>query len=122
LQSGFLIAPTAIPAAPALVPGTPAPVPPGVTQPGDTPGEQPPAPTPPGGTPVSPGPAKQHLVELAFSADRNQLFTAWHALANLADLAGKVDVTVRATSAAGFDKAKLQNGVLEPLKETKLIE
>ena len=44
------------------------------------------------------------------------------AIANLADLAGKVNVTVRADSAAGFDKAKLQNGVLEPLRESDLIK
>jgi hypothetical protein len=61
-------------------------------------------------------------VEIAFSADRNQLYTAWNALANLADLAGKVSVTVKAESANGFDKTKLQNGVLEPLREADLIE
>lgn len=41
---------------------------------------------------------------------------------HLADLAGKVSVTVRADSAEGFDKGKLQNGVLEPLRESDLIE
>jgi hypothetical protein len=61
-------------------------------------------------------------VEINFSADRNQLFSAWNAIANLADLAGKVSVTVRADSAEGFDKGKLQNGVLEPLRESDLIE
>lgn len=44
------------------------------------------------------------------------------AFANLADLAGKVSVTVRADSAEGFDKGKLQNGVLEPLRESDLIK
>jgi len=66
--------------------------------------------------------AAQNSVEINFSADRNQLFSAWNAIANLADLAGKVNVTVRADSAAGFDKAKLQNGVLEPLRESDLIK
>jgi hypothetical protein len=61
-------------------------------------------------------------VELTFDADRNQLFTAWNAMANLADLAGKVKVTIRAESEKGFDKSKLQNGVLEPLREADLIE
>lgn len=71
----------------------------------------------PGGiTPVEP---KQ--LELSFTADRNQLFKAWNALANLADMAGKVTVTVRAESAHGFDRSKLQNGVLEPLREADLI-
>jgi len=59
---------------------------------------------------------------LAFTADRNQLFTAWNALANLADLAGKVSVSIRAESEKGFDRTKLQNGVIEPLKEADLIE
>jgi hypothetical protein len=60
-------------------------------------------------------------VDLSFSADRNQLFSAWNAIANLADMAGKVTVTVHADSSQGFDKGKLQNGVLEPLKEADLI-
>ena len=62
------------------------------------------------------------VVELTFDADRNQLFTAWNAIANLADLAGKVRVTIRAESETGFDKGKLQNGVMEPLREADLIE
>ena len=66
--------------------------------------------------------AAQKSVEINFSADRNQLFSAWNAIANLADLAGKVTVTVRADSAEGFDKNKLQNGVLEPLRESDLIK
>jgi hypothetical protein len=37
-------------------------------------------------------------------------------------LAGTINVTVRASSEAGFDEGKLENGVLEPLRETKLIE
>lgn len=64
----------------------------------------------------------QKSVEINFSADKTQLYTAWNANANLADLAGKVNVTVRADSAEGFDKNKLQNGVLEPLRESDLIE
>ena len=54
------------------------------------------------GTPSSGAPKS---VEITFSADRNQLFSAGNAIANLADLAGKVNVTVRADSAEGFDKA-----------------
>jgi hypothetical protein len=71
---------------------------------------------------ASSGSSAQTAVEINFSADRNQLFSAWNAIANLADLAGKVSVTVRADSARGFDKGKLQNGVLEPLRESDLIE
>jgi hypothetical protein len=36
-------------------------------------------------------------------------------------MAGKIDVTVRAESEKGFDKSKLENGVLEPLREQDLI-
>ena len=43
-------------------------------------------------------------------------------MANLADMSGKVAVSVRAESEQGFDKSKLQNGVLEPLKEADLIQ
>ncbi len=71
---------------------------------------------------ASGGAAAQKSVEINFSADRTQLFSAWNAIANLADLAGKVTVTVRADSAEGFDKNKLQNGVLEPLRESDLIK
>jgi hypothetical protein len=67
-------------------------------------------------------PAPEKPVELTFTADRNQLFTAWNAIANLADMAGTVQVTIRAESEKGFDKSKLQNGVLEPLREADLIE
>jgi hypothetical protein len=37
-------------------------------------------------------------------------------------LAGKVTVRLRAEKQDGFDKSKLQNGVIEPLKEADLIE
>ncbi len=66
--------------------------------------------------------AAQTSVELKFTADRNELFTAWNAMANLADIAGKVQVTVTAQKADGLDKAKLQNGVIEPLREANLIQ
>jgi hypothetical protein len=122
LESGFLILPQAIPQAaptgpePTLVvsggessqPGG------GVTLP---PGGAPPV------GPVTPvKPVGEKAAELTFDADRNQLFTAWNAIANLADLAGKVKVTIRAESETGFDKGKLQNGVMEPLREADLIE
>src|SRR5262245_11539234 len=82
----------------------------------------PPGVVPPVG-PVPPlKPADEKTVELTFDANRDQLFTAWNAIANLADLAGKVKVTVHAEAEKGFDKGKLQNGVLEPLREADLIE
>ena len=73
---------------------------------------------PPGPVP----PAAQTTVELAFRADRTQLFTAWSAIGNLADLAGTVSVTVKAESEEGFDQNRLRNGVLEPLEEADLIK
>ena len=114
LDSSFIMLPQAIPqTAPAPTPGG--------TQPDTTPT---PDPTP-SGTPSTPTlgpqpggtPALQTQVELTFTANRNQLFQVYPALANLADLAGKVTVTVKAEKADGLDKAKLQNGVLEPLEE-----
>jgi hypothetical protein len=117
LDSGFLMLPQAIPQ----------PTPAAAPVPGQAGGTPQPVTVPP---PVAPsaigqpaGPlVEQKQLELSFTADRNQLFKAWQAVANLADLAGKVTVTVRAESAKGFDKAKLQNGVLEPLREADLIK
>ena len=65
-------------------------------------------------------PVTEKTVGLSFTADRDQLFTAWNAMANLAEMAGKV--TVKAESEAGFDKSKLNNGVLEPPREANLIQ
>ena len=61
-------------------------------------------------------------VALSFVADRKNVYGAWNALANLADLAGAVSITATATAAAGYDRAKLENGVLEPLRELGLME
>ncbi len=121
LDSGFLMLPQSIPQpAPAPPPGaTPTPgQPPAATPLGTTPTlATTPQPLPTGGTP-----AVQTEVEVTFNADRNQLFTAWNAVANLADMAGEVAVTVKAQKPDGFDTSKLQNGVIEPLREADLIE
>ena len=71
---------------------------------------------------VKPAPAGSRDLTISFSADRNALYNAWNALANLADAAGKISVRVQATSDTGFDRAKLENGVLEPLRELGLID
>jgi hypothetical protein len=127
LESGFIMVPQAIPQAAPVTPPAPS------GQPG-----QPPQPGP-GPTPVTPGTgtgasvisetptpvtaaAGQKVLDLKFTADRDGLFAAWNALANLADMSGKVTVNVHAESEQGFDKSKLQNGVLEPLKEADLIQ
>lgn len=57
-----------------------------------------------------------------FTADKDKVFSAWNAIANLADIAGQVSITVRASKSEGFDKSKLNNGVMEPLREADLIE
>ena len=56
------------------------------------------------------------------ACDRNQLYAAWGAIANLADLSGKVSVQIHAESPSGFDKGKLENGEMEPLREANLVE
>ena len=126
LDSGFIMLPKAVPQP---VPVTTH-VTPGTTEDGTGRVVEPPL-SPPGVVPLASGgtppvvlpPAEiRKVVDLAFSADRNALFTAWNAIANLADMAGKVKVTLRAESDQGFDKSKLQNGVLEPLREADLIE
>jgi hypothetical protein len=121
LESGFLIMPQAIPQP------APGPVPP---ERGPDEGREPAPPTPtpgpspqPGPSPTpSPGPAPLKTVELSFEADPQKLYTAWNAIANLAEMAGKVTVTIRAEKEGGFDKTRVENGVMEPLREADLIE
>ena len=59
---------------------------------------------------------------IKFTADRDALFSAWNALANLADLAGEVTVSVSVDETAEMDRQRLENGVLEPLRELGLID
>ena len=124
LDSGFLVAPAALPRPDEFAP---APVPAGGDGGGDSD-----YPTPGGGAgvlgdrenPTATATAAaegSREITLSFSADRNELFNAWNALANLADAAGKVSVRVQAASEAGFDEARIENGVLEPLRELGLI-
>ena len=117
LDSGFLMLPAALPAQPAEAaggdesrpePGTPAGVEFEIRDSG-VPDDS-----------VAPAIADESEVALSFTAERDALYGAWNALANLADLAGKVSVSVRAEGA--LDKARLENGVLEPLRELGLID
>ena len=124
LDTGFIMLPSAMPQ-PALVTTVGAPTEgEGAGGGTESPTTSPGVPPPPGvGPSVTPPPiATEKRIEITFSADRDALFTAWNAIANLADLAGKVNVTLRAESEKGFDKSKLQNGVMEPLREADLIE
>jgi hypothetical protein len=54
---------------------------------------------------------------LVNDADSAKIPTIYERLA-----AGNVAVTIHAESEEGFDHGKLQNGVLEPLREADLIE
>ena len=62
------------------------------------------------------------LTVLSFRVDREALFHSWNALANLADLAGTVSIKATATKEGAFDISKLENGVLEPLRELGLLD
>ena len=121
LDSGFLIVPGALPTAPQTAdavidsdPGT-----------GDTPQAsgtdniREATETPYVARPVA---EEEREVTFSFTADRDALFSAWNALANLADLVGKVSVSAKGTSMNPIDKHKLENGVLEPLRELGLID
>jgi CRP-like cAMP-binding protein len=79
----------------------------------------------PTGGPASPGAptaAEQSAVLFAFYADRNKLYSAWKALANLADLCGHIAVSVKGETPHGLDKSKLEKSVYEPLREADLIK
>lgn len=71
--------------------------------------------------PQSPTLKEKQEVTLSFVANRNDLFEAWNALANLADIAGEVSISAKAGLKSDFDKSNLENGVLEPLRELGLI-
>ncbi len=120
LDSGFLVAPMALPAKPVPVSGQTSDDSGGAS---DTSGENGSTETAHSGTqPDQPRPTSSRRIALSFVAERKNLYQAWNAVANLADLAGAVSISATATTAAGYDKAKLENGVLEPLRELGLIE
>ncbi|MBI4295354.1 MAG: DUF499 domain-containing protein, partial [Chloroflexi bacterium] len=119
-DSGFLIMPAAIPAAPEPVGGG--------SQVRDGGGEpyQPPtggtAPGVPQPPLVVPTEATQRAVTIRITGSRDQLFKAWPAIANLADKAGKASIQVNAASEQGFDQSWLRNAVYEPLEEADVLE
>jgi hypothetical protein len=123
LDGGFVMIPEAIPQpSPALVPGIPG---------------SPQLPTPGAGPAVGPGggglqepqtpggalaPSQPSTIQFSFDADRNKLYAAWQALANFADLGGKLTVSIKGEAPQNIDKSKLENGVYEPLREANLIK
>lgn len=66
---------------------------------------------------VPQGAAPQTAVRLHLRMTRQQLYACVNALANLAQAAGRIRVTVEAERAEGFDPEWLHNAVLEPLDE-----
>ena len=75
-----------------------------------------------GDQPPNPYPTGDREIALSFVADKKNVYAAWNALANLADVAGEVAIDAKATPPDGYDKGKLENGVLEPLRELGLIK
>jgi hypothetical protein len=76
----------------------------------------PPPPPPPPLPPVTP-----NEITYVIEATRDQLFKAWPALANLAEMAGKVTLRVDARPEKPLDANKLRNAVEEPLDELGVI-
>lgn len=119
-ESGFLMAPAAVPGAATASPSV------GPTVPG-VPGSAPGLPTHPGASGPSPEPStpvagRRSTVRLKFKATRDQIFKAFPAIANLADKSDdrKVTVNVEGTSSEGFDPSWLRNAVEEPLDEADI--
>ncbi len=115
LESGFIMLPKAIPAAPEAVLSS------GGSEGPD--GKE--TPTGQGGTdgPLINGGGitgqLQRVVRIAFTATRDQLFKTFPAIANLADKSdtGRVTIHIEASSEKGFDPTWLRNAVEEPLDE-----
>lgn len=72
----------------------------------------------PEGGPEAPGyTAKRTRLRLSMQMTRQQLYSAWNAFKNLADLVGQIRLTIEAHKADGFDSSWLQNALYEPLDE-----
>jgi hypothetical protein len=122
LENGFLMVPSAIPAA------TPPPAGGGETGGGvPTLGAAPPAPSPgpqpPGLGPASGGkPSVRTAVRVSFPASRDDVFKSFQAIANLADKSdgGKINIVVDGQATSGYDPNWLRNAVEEPLDEASI--
>ncbi len=123
LDSGFLIVPKALPEKPVEPTGTAGGGDPGIyDDTGQTGGSgevQETVDTDDSSPPVV---DDEREVAFSFTAGRDDLYAAWSALANLADVAGQVSISAKAKLKSGFDKSKLENGVQEPLRELGLIK
>ncbi len=56
---------------------------------------------------------------ISFTADRDKLFDAWRALA---DLTGRITISAKAASTDPLDRNRLEHAVLEPLRELGLLD
>jgi hypothetical protein len=121
LDGGFVMIPETIPspASPSGAPESAHTPTPGADPTGGGQFQEPTPPQSPGGAPA---PSQPKAIEFSFAADRHKLYAAWQALANLADLCGKVTVSVKGDAPENIDKSKLENGVYEPLREANLID
>jgi hypothetical protein len=72
-------------------------------------------------TPTGPKGPLTTRVSYTVEATREELFKAWGAIANLAEIAGKVSMQIQAESKEGFDPNRIRNAVEEPLEEMGLL-
>lgn len=61
--------------------------------------------------------AKRTHLRLSMQMTRQQLFAAWNAFKNIADLVGNISLTIEVHKEDGFDQSWLQNALYEPLDE-----
>lgn len=113
LERGYLLLPECV--------ESPAPVPPPAGGPPEPkPDTEPPAPGPHGSTPPEPGgptsPAHRR-VSMTMRLGKTLLYKTFNPLANLAERAGTIRVTVEAEHPEGFDPVWVRNAVREPLEE-----
>ncbi len=59
---------------------------------------------------------------VSFVANRKNVYEVWNALADLAEMTGAISIKATATATEGYDRAKLEHGVLGPLREPDLLQ
>jgi hypothetical protein len=62
------------------------------------------------------------IVRIGFTADQDQVYKSFPAIANLADKSdnGKISIVVEGRAGAGYDANWLRNAVQEPLDEANI--
>ncbi len=74
------------------------------------------------GSRLAPSTGDHRRIDVSFVADKGRFYEAWNALANLAEAAGTIAISASATAPEGYSQAKLENGVFEPLRELGLLK